>query len=402
MKPEFYKKVLSNGMTVLVEKRNLPIISMCFAVKSGGINESLAEKGISHFIEHMVFKGTKNRTPLQITSEIEKKGGILNAFTSETVTAFHCKMPSENWEIGLDVLTDLVKNPLFDEEELNKERQVIFEEIKMIKDTPISHAFHKIQSCLYDGTLAQPLIGDINTMNSIDRQQLIDKFTNTFVPENMILCVVGDCNVEKVIEFVEGQFEGKKSFVEEQEIILKNKEEIEFRSGLDQSHIVFAYHVPTANEDESYAAYLLSALMAEGMSSRLFTEIREKRNLAYAIKGGCEIRKEFAYNYIYIGSTPQNIDKIREILLDEFEKVSLELSEQEFAESKQQVIGNYHLSFEDSEGQMINLVFSELNGNAEDYYRAEEKLNALKLNDVKELAKMAREKHSFFVLQPKD
>lgn len=164
--------------------------------------------------------------------------------------------------------------------------------------------------------------------------------------------------------------------------------------------MIFAYHVPTAEYEKSYTAYVLSAIMGEGMSSRLFSEIREKKNLAYAVKGGCEIKKEYAYNYVYVGTTAENVDKVKEIILKEFEKVSNELEEKELNEIKDQLVGNYHLAFEDSQSQMLNLLLSELNSKAEDYYEFAEKIKEVKIEEVKELAKKVKEKNSFFVLKP--
>lgn len=400
MKPNFHKKVLKNGMTVLFEKRDLPLVSLCYAVKVGGINESLEQKGISHFIEHMLYKGTHTRNTMQISSEIENKGGVLNGFTDENITGFFCKMPSESWKFGLDVLTDMVKNPLFDEKELEKERQVIFEEIKMRKDMPHVYVLDSIKRCLYDGTLAKDLIGDFDTMNSLNREQLVERFEKTFVPENMIFCAVGNADFNDIVNFVEENFKDNKSNTNDYDFNLKNDSIEESRKGLDQGHLVFAYHVPLAQEEKSYVAYLLSAIMAEGMSSRLFSEIREKRNLAYAIKGGAEINREYSFNYIYVGTTAANIGKVKELILKEFEKVSNELNGGEVSEVKQKIIGNYHLAFEDSQGQMLSLLLSEINGKAEDHYEFEKNIKNVKIEDIKELAKKVVKEHSFFVLKP--
>ena len=125
MNPNFYRKVLKNGMTILFEKRNLPVVSVAFAVRNGGLNDSLEEKGISHFIEHMLYKGTPTRNTQKIAQEIEKNGGEMNGFTAEQLTAYWCKMPSRHLDTALEVLSDMIKNPLFDEKELDKERQVI-------------------------------------------------------------------------------------------------------------------------------------------------------------------------------------------------------------------------------------------------------------------------------------
>ena len=160
---KFKRKVLSSGMTVLFEKRDLPIVSVGFAVRNGGVNESAEEKGISHFIEHLLYKGTKKRKALDITSEIEKNGGELNGFTDEEITAYFCKMPSKNLNIALDVLTDIIKNSVFDEKELEKERKVIFEEIKMRRDNPRIYVIDKIEESLYEEPFGSSLIGTEKT-----------------------------------------------------------------------------------------------------------------------------------------------------------------------------------------------------------------------------------------------
>ena len=141
MKKNFKRKVLENGMTLLFEKRDLPVVSVVFAVRNGGANESSEEKGISHYIEHMLYKGTPSRDFKKIAEEIERNGGELNGFTSENVTAYYCKMPSKHFEVALGVLGDMVKNPLFDKKELEKERHVIFEEMKARLDVPGTYMF---------------------------------------------------------------------------------------------------------------------------------------------------------------------------------------------------------------------------------------------------------------------
>src|SRR3989344_8425207 len=176
MKPTFYRKVLKNGMTIVFEKRDLPIVSVAFAVKNGGINETESEKGISHFIEHMLYKGTPNRNSKQIAEEIEKNGGVLNGFTEETITAYWCKMPSKHLHIALSVLSDMVKNPVFDSKELEKERKVIFEEVKMYKDNPRLHILNKIQELMYEKPFGVPLIGTYESLNSIDKKKMTEKF----------------------------------------------------------------------------------------------------------------------------------------------------------------------------------------------------------------------------------
>jgi predicted Zn-dependent peptidase len=398
MTPKFYRKVLSNGMTLIFEKRDLPVASVLIAVRSGGINEKPSEKGISHFIEHMLYKGTPTRNSRKIAEEIEKNGGELNGFTDETITAFWCKVPSAHLNLALEVLTDMVKNPLFDEEELEKERKVIFEEIKMRKDMPHTYVLDSIQSELYSGTLGLNLIGDHKTMGAINREKIVKKFEQIYQPNNMILGIVGDANFNEVVEFAEKNFGNQKGILPKVSFSLKNNSKIEKRKGIDQANLVFAYHVPLAKDKKSYAALVLGTLMAGGMSSRLFAEIRDKQNLAYSVKGDSSINRDFAYNVIYVGTTKQNVEKVRDIILKEFKEVSESLTEKELSQIKEQLIGNYRISMEDSQTQLINLLTYEIEGNAKEFYNFEKYIKSVKLQDVKKMAKI--KKYSFFALVP--
>ena len=264
------------------------------------------------------------------------------------------------------------------------------------------HSISEIQKLLYTGTLGINLAGTFESMKKIDRKKIIEKFNRIYTPNNLILCVVGDADFGQIIKFAEENFDNKKSKIPKQKVELKNETKIEERSGVDQANLVFAYHVSTADDDKCYAAKVLSNLMAGGMSSRLFEEIREKRNLAYAISGDSNVNRNFAYNLIYVGTMKENVNKVKELILKEFEKVSNQLNEEELNRIKEQLIGNYQISMEDSQTQMMNLLVSEIQGDAKDFYEYEKDISKVKLKDVKELAKKAIREHSFFALVPKE
>jgi predicted Zn-dependent peptidase len=397
---EFKKKVLKNGMTVLFEKRNVPVVSVAFAVRNGGVNELIEEKGISHFIEHMLYKGTPTRDARKIAEEIEKNGGELNGFTSESITAYFCKMPSKHIDIALNVLGDMVKNPLFDEKEVEKERKVIFEEIKMRKDTPRIYVLDEVKRYLYEEPFGPSLIGTYDSMNSIGRDKLVDKFRKIYCPNNLILCVVGDADFEEIVRFAEDNFGDEKGNVPNFNIKKKTGFMIERRRGIDQANLVFGFHIPLAGDKKNYSAQVLNVLMAGGMSSRLFSEIREKRNLAYSVKGELDINKDFSYFLIYVGTTKENVDVVKTLILEEFEKVSKELSEKELDEIKEQLVSHYYISMEDSHEQMVNLLVSEVNGDANEFYEYEKNIRDVKLEDVKKLAGSVNNSYSFFALVP--
>ncbi len=399
MKPKFFRKILANGMTILFEKREFPVVSVAIAVKTGGMHENEQEKGISHFIEHMLYKGTKIRTYRQISEEIENNGGELNGFTNETATAYWCKMPSRHLNIALDVLTDMVKNSVFDAKELEKERKVIFEEIKMRKDSPRTYVADKIHGFLYEKPFGIDVIGTYESMNSITREKIVKRFKEIYRPNNMILAVVGDADFSEIVKFAEKNFGKGRGILPEFEIKEKNETKAEKRKGIDQANLIFAFHSPKSSDKKSYAAMILNTLMASGSSSRLFQEIREKRNLAYAIHGNVDVNKEFSYSIIYAGTTVDKVDEVKRLIIEEFQKVSREITEKELSKAKDNLIGNLQISVEDSQGQLIELIGWEIaNGNASSFYDFEKNIRKVTLDEVKELAKI--KDYSFFVLVP--
>jgi len=401
MKESFKKKILKNGMTILFEKRSVPVVSMILAAKSGSTSEELSEKGISHFIEHLMYKGTKNRSAREIAQGIEQRGGELNGFTSEEVTGYWCKMPSKTFREGMDVLIDIMKNSLFDEKEMEKERKVIFEEMKMYVDNPRLHVFNEIQKCLFGGTLSIDTIGTVESMKSINREKILQKFKEIYAPDNLIFCVVGDADFDEIVKIATDNFGNEKKKISPKKITFKNEIKIEERKGIDQANLVFGYHVPLARDEKSFSARVLNSILADGMSSRLFAEIREKRNLAYAVKGGSEISRDFAYNFVYVGTMKENVEEIKGLILKEFKKISEDLDEEELNQIKNKLIGNYQISMEDSQVQMVNLLAIEVHTKAEDFYNFEKNIKKVQLEDVKKLASEVKEgNYSFFALVP--
>ena len=245
----------------------------------------------------------------------------MNGFTSEEMTGYWCKIPSKNVKIALNVLIDMVKNPAFDEKELEKERKVIFEEIKMHKDSPRLYVMNEIQRSLYSGTLGEDLAGTFDTLNSVTKKSMIEKFKQVYQPANMVFCAVGNYDFNKLANYLEKSFKKRGKRFPLRKFELVNMEKIEVRKGIDQANIVFAFHAPLAKDKNSYACYLLATIMASGMSSRLFSEIREKRNLAYAIKGELNVNRDFSYFYVYIGAKKENVNLIKQLIIDEFKKV---------------------------------------------------------------------------------
>ena len=307
-------------------------------------------------------------------------------------------MPSNKLKIALDVIGDMVRNPLFDEKEMNKERKVIFEEMKIYHDSPRHYVLDKIQNHLYESPLGISLIGTQKTLNAVTREKMARKFREVYNPNNLILCVVGDAEINELVHFCEKNFGNKKGKIPKLKTREHNKSTIEKRKGIDQANLILAFHAPLSKDKRAYAAKVLMNLMANGLSSRLFREIREKRNMAYSVLGDVASNKNFSYCYVYAGVMKENVEKVKKMILEEFKKVSKELTEKELSQSKEQAVGNYKISMESSDGQMAQLLLSEVDDSFKEFYEFEKNIRAVKLDDVKKLAKI--KKYSFFALVP--
>jgi len=397
---KFLRRKLKNGMTVIMEKRELPVVAVSITNKFGGICENSKEKGIAHVIEHLLFTGTKTRTHEDISREIEKKGGILNAFTAHEVTSFWFKLSSEHLFAGLDILSDMLNNALFDPVKFEKEKRVILEEIKMYHDNPAAYVFDVIEGNLYEKPFGESVIGNSKSVGSLERDFVADYFKKNYNPSNFIVTIVGNADFDKVCEYLEKKFKANKAEPEKKDIKLKNAESVEERPGLDQAHFVFAVHAPLPKSDMHYALEILDAYLANGMSSRLFLEIREKRGLAYAVKSMINAEKEYAYYCIYAGTTKEKVGEVKKIILEELKNVE-KMGEKELKESKEMLIGLRKISKEESVNVMNNLMYSELIGKAEDYYKREEKIKKVTLKDVKKIAADALKGFSTAAIVPK-
>jgi predicted Zn-dependent peptidase len=393
---EFHRKKLDNGITVIFEKRKIPVISSCTAVKFGAQYEKEKIKGISHFIEHLVFKGTKNRDVVQISEEVENKGGILNAFTGEEITGFWNKLPSKHFELGADLCRDLVLNPLFEKKALERERKVILEEIKMYRDNPSTHVFEKIKEMLYERPFNLSIAGNLKTVSGLSREKVVDLFNSIYATNNMVFCVVGNADWNNVLNEA-NKFPKTKKEIRDIPIVLKNGELVEKRKGIDQAHEVLGFHMPKLSDKNKYAAEIFDSILGGGMSSRLFQEVREKRGLCYSIRSHLEQSKDYSHEIIYAGTVKEKVNEIKKLVLKEIKKLK-ELRPKDLTEAKERLIGLRQISKEKSDSTMIGLLQEEIGGDAGEFYSYEEKINNVKLKDVQELSKLKG--YSFVSLVP--
>ncbi len=396
----FKRKKLQNGITVLFEERELPLVSLSIANDFGASHEPSEIKGIAHFIEHLVFTGSEKRSHEDMSREIEKKGGILNAFTAHDVTAFWCKLPAEHIETGLDILSDLLNNPTFDKTKFEKEKKVVIEEIKMYHDMPQRHVFEQIEKNLYKEPFGEGIIGSPETITKMDRDHVANYFAEKYSPENFVVTLVGKADFEKVCEYLEKEFKPKNKSSDHIPIKIQNKETVEERAGIDQAHFVFAMHAPLDDAKKMYALEVLNAYLADGMSSKLFLTIREEKGLAYSVSGSITKEKNYAYYSIYAGTTKEALPEVKKLILEGFKQVTEKMSDKDLQEAKEQVIGLRRVSEEQSSFTMNELMFAEITGEgAESFYDFEKNISAVTLKDVQELANI--EKYSTAAIVPK-
>lgn len=394
------RKKLKNGMTVVMEKRDLPLVSVSITNRFGGAYEKSEIKGVAHFIEHLLFTGTATRTHEDISREIEKKGGVLNAFTANEVTSFWFKLPSEHLFAGLDILTDMLKNPRFDPKKFEKEKKVIIEEIKMYHDTPKQHVFDKAEGNLYEKPFGENVIGNAKSVSGLKRDFVAGFFKKNYSPENYVVTVVGKADFEKVCEYFAKNFEKEGKKPEIVKIKLKNTKTTEERLGLDQAHFVFANHAPIMGTPESYALEVLNAYLADGMSSKLFLKIREEKGLAYTVRGGINSEKSYSYYTIYVGTTKEALPVVEKIIVEEFENVK-NMTAKDLDEAKERVIGLKKVMSEESANTMNEIMYYEILGKAEDYYKYEEMVKKVSLEQVKQLAVSLIKDYSTAAIVPK-
>jgi len=261
------------------------------------------------------------------------------------------------------------------------------EEIKMYHDNPRLHVFEQIEKNMFEKPFGELIIGKKETVSALGRDFIEDLFKKVYSPENYIVTVVGGVDFEKVCEYLEKNFEPKEKKSDVIDIKKKNSETVEERPGIDQAHLVFAIHGPLLGSKEHDVLEVLDAYLANGMSSKLFLEIREKRGLAYAVKSSIDSEKNYCIYSIYVGTTKEAVEEVKGLILQGFKNVE-NMTEKDLEEAKERLIGLRKVLSEESSNVMNNLMFYELAGDVEDYYKYEEKIRAISLNDVKELARI--------------
>ncbi|MEK6540067.1 MAG: pitrilysin family protein [Deltaproteobacteria bacterium] len=372
------KTTLRNGLKIITEEMpDIQSASIGIWVNMGSRDEESSKSGISHFIEHLLFKGTERRTALDIAREIESVGGALNAFTGKENTCFYAKVLSKDIELAVDLLSDIFLNPRFDKGDMEKERMVVMQEIKMVEDTP-DDLIHDLFAKTFwkDHPLGMPVLGNSQTVSSIKRNDVVSYYKQAYLPHAVIITAAGNLKHRKLLRLLK-PFEKMLKNVQNPESGAQIKTlhpplhtlhspiphpgvTLEQRN-LEQVHICLGTPSPGQTHNDRYKVYLLNTILGGGMSSRLFQEIREKRGLAYSVYSYLNLCLDAGSLVVYAGTAPDALGKVVELVLRELNILAKKkVGREELRSAKEQLKGGMLLGLETSESRMTKLARDEI------------------------------------------
>lgn len=362
-----YKKyTLDNGLRIVTEHiPQVKSISIGLWIKAGSRNEDESNNGVSHFIEHMLFKGTENRSAKDIAEEIDGIGGQINAFTSKECTCYYAKVLDEHYELVLDVLADMFFKSKLDSLEIDKERSVIIEEISMYEDSPEDLAHDLLSQTIYSGnTLGLPILGTQKTLENIDKKSMKDYMENYYTPDNTVIAIAGNFEEKSLLQAIEKRFANWESqphrSKQASEIKLNFEEKVK-KKEIEQVHLCLGFQGTSLDSKNLYPLLVFNNILGGSMSSRLFQNIREEKGLAYSIYSYPSIYTDSGFLAIYAGMNPQQYSVVSELISQELSNLREKgLTETEFRKSKEQLKGNYILGLESTSGRMSSMGKSEL------------------------------------------
>jgi len=352
----YQKTTLDNGLCLITSYMpHTHSVCLAFFIGAGACYEIEAEAGISHFIEHILFKGTKKRkTTREISEAIEGVGGIINGGTNKELTSFWCKVADQHFFLALDVLTDLLRNSRFEAEDIGHERQVIIEEINMSLDSPQHRVDLLIDELLWPGQpLGRDIAGTKQTVTDLTRQQMLNFFSQHYLPNNIIVSIAGNIQEELAIESLNRTVGDWKSDEISAVLPSSNNQEaprlhIEFRD-TEQAHLCLGIPGISFFHPDRFALDLLSVVLGEGMSSRLFTSVREQQGLAYDIHSYVDHFTDSGALVIYAGVAPKHVDNALKSILEQLSLLCEDVSESELTKAKELAKGRLLLRLEDNQ-----------------------------------------------------
>jgi predicted Zn-dependent peptidase len=360
------KTKLNSGLTIVSEHiPSVKSISIGIWVKSGARHESEEQAGVTHFLEHMLFKGTKKRSAYQIAQSMESVGGYLNAFTSTEYTCYYARCLDTELERALDVLSDMVMNPTFPTDEIEKEKKVVVEEMKMYRDSPDDYLFEEFTSHLFQNhPLGRPILGYEETVNAFTDAHLFDYMRQRYAPENLIIAVAGNVDHEEVTQFCEKLFMNHDRSLHTQNLPnlpTLDTNPLHLSKSIEQTHYILGRRGLHFDDEQKYVMLLVNTLLGGGMSSRLHQNIREKYGYCYSIQTFNQSFTETGIWGVYVGTDKEYVKHVHELVVEQLQDLALKrVNNTELEEAKAQLKGKMLLSQENTSNRMMRLAKSEI------------------------------------------
>lgn len=382
---------LPNGMRVVTEHMpGLQSASIGVWVSAGGRNETVQQNGIAHFLEHMAFKGTTTRSALQIAEQIEDVGGYINAYTSRETTAYYVRVLNNDVPLAVDILSDILRNSVFDPREIEVERGVILQEIGQTLDTPDDIIFDWLQETAYpDQSIGRSILGPADNIKRFDRDDLTSFVSAQYQPQRMILAAAGGIDHDALLSLATQAFQDLSPDVTPQlETIAKfSRGEYRNEKTLEQAHFALAFESPSYKSDDIYTAQVYSIALGGGMSSRLFQEAREKRGLCYSIFAQTGAYVDTGMTTIYAGTAGDQIAGLSRLTIDEFKRAADDMTQAEVDRARAQMKAGMLMGLESASNRAERLArMVQVWGYVPDLSEAVEKIDAVDLTSVKAYA----------------
>lgn len=382
---------LPNGMRVVTEHMpGLQSASIGVWVSAGGRHETVQQNGIAHFLEHMAFKGTTTRSALQIAEQIEDVGGYINAYTSRETTAYYVRVLNNDVPLAVNILSDILRNSVFDPREIEVERGVILQEIGQTLDTPDDIIFDWLQETAYpDQSIGRSILGPADNIKRFDRDDLTSFVSAQYQPQRMILAAAGGIDHDALLSLATQAFQDLSPDVTPQlETIAKfSRGEYRNEKTLEQAHFALAFESPSYKSDDIYTAQVYSIALGGGMSSRLFQEAREKRGLCYSIFAQTGAYVDTGMTTIYAGTAGDQIAGLSRLTIDEFKRAADDMTQAEVDRARAQMKAGMLMGLESASNRAERLArMVQVWGYVPDLSEAVEKIDAVDLTSVKAYA----------------
>ena len=358
------REVLDGGLRLITEPMpSVRSVSIGVWLTRGSRHETDARSGIAHFVEHMLFKGTTTRSAEDLAQAIDSIGGQLDAFTAKEYASYYIKVLDEHLPLAVDLLADIIMNPAFDRDELEREKKVILEEIKMVEDTPDDLVHELFTQHFWEGhPLGRPILGSKETVESFTPEILRDYFRSAYVAPNLIVAAAGNVEHARVRELITAAFAqlpGEGEHVADvaptvvPQIVVRSKE-------LEQSHVCLGTNSYPQNHDDRYVSYIMNTVLGGSMSSRLFQNVREKRGLAYAVFSGLSAYRDAGNITIYAGCSNEAVPQVVDVCVEELRGMKQPVPEAELRRAKDHLKGSLMLSLENTASRMSHLARQEI------------------------------------------